>query len=104
MIVMTLDVRGTHVNNPDCPMHLAPLPSGRGWYCVDCGCEILHKRIEVESGHHDFDDLAGPLGGAVKAVHGHPPIRPDQSHGCICLHPDPNSAGQCMRCGKQTLK
>lgn len=100
MIVMTLDVRGTHVNNPDCPMRLAPLPSGRGWYCVDCGCEIVQKRIEVENYHPDYDDLADRMGGVEKAVHGRPPIMPDQSHWCICLHPDLNTAGQCMRCNK----
>lgn len=66
MYVMTLDVRATHANNPDCPMHLAPLPNGRGWYCVDCGAEIVQKRLEVESGHLDFDDLAGRLGSVVK--------------------------------------
>jgi len=84
MYVTVLDVRGTHVNNPDCPMHLAPLPNDRGWYCVDCGCEILHKRLEVESRHLDFDDLAGRMGGAVTTVHGRPPITPE----CTCNDPD----------------
>jgi len=101
VIVTVLDVRGTHVNNPDCPMHLAPLPNGRGWYCVDCGFEILQKRLEVESSHLDFGDLAGRLGGAVKDVHGRPPIMPDQSYYCVCLRPEPTTNPiLCTRCNR----
>lgn len=46
MKVVVLDVRATHINNPICPSRLAQSPSGR-WYCVDCGHDIIHKRIEV---------------------------------------------------------
>jgi hypothetical protein len=76
MQVMTLDVRATHVNNPDCPMRIAPLPRGTGWYCVDCGCEILQKRLEVEMGILDHYDLVDRMGATSKACHGRPPIRP----------------------------
>ena len=46
MVITTLDPKGTHVNNSECPMRLAQKPSGQ-WACVDCGLEILHKRLEV---------------------------------------------------------
>lgn len=100
MIVMTLDVRATHVNNPDCPMRIAPHLDGRGWYCVDCGFDILHKRVEVSEGRNlvremladktpnplgytaddysgppDTDDIARRMGGKPKQVHGRPPVR-----------------------------
>lgn len=82
MIVMTLDVRGTHVNNPDCPMRLAPLPNGRGWYCVDCGFEILQKRLmlteplqpTLDFRPGEIDGLVSRMGGVLKPCHGRPPI------------------------------
>lgn len=47
MYVVTLDVKATHANNPDCPMRLAQKPQGGAWYCVDCGFEIMQKWIKV---------------------------------------------------------
>lgn len=47
MFVMTLDVKQTHDNNPECPMHLARDPRG-DWYCMDCGRVILWKQIKVQ--------------------------------------------------------
>lgn len=85
MWVVTLDVKGTHVNNPDCPMRLAPLPDGRGWYCVDCGCEILHKRVEVEERHI----LETP-------IRGRPPIKPSWVTWEICPRCDkPKAECEC---------
>lgn len=46
MVVVALDVRGTHVNNLECSMRLIRTPAGR-WMCMDCGCEIIHKHIWV---------------------------------------------------------
>jgi hypothetical protein len=51
MYVTVLDVRGTHVNNPDCPMRIAQTPRG-GWVCLDCGFEILQKRVN----YHQFTE------------------------------------------------
>lgn len=47
MRILTLDVRATHVNNPDCPMRLVPHPDGRNWICLDCGFEIVMKWVEL---------------------------------------------------------
>lgn len=53
MMIMTLDVRATHVNNSDCPMRISLTPDGRNWMCVDCGLQILWKSIEVEEKKDD---------------------------------------------------
>lgn len=45
-VVITLDVRGTHQNRPDCPMRLIQDPHGQ-WMCFDCGLHILHQRLEL---------------------------------------------------------
>lgn len=44
--VTVLDVKGTHVRNPNCPMRLAQDPQGR-WYCVDCGFHVMWKRMRI---------------------------------------------------------
>ena len=102
MIVMTLDVRATHVNKPDCPMRIAPLPDGKGWYCVDCGCHILQKRIEVSNPlgytQENYFGIADRMGGEIKECRGRPPIKPPDH--CMCTHPESNTARVCMRCGK----
>ena len=46
--IMTLDVKKTHVRNPDCPSRISVTPDGGRWHCVDCGCEILWKRVNIE--------------------------------------------------------
>ena len=46
VILWVLDVKTTHYNNPDCPMRIASLPHG-GYYCVDCGCQIIAKKIRA---------------------------------------------------------
>ena len=46
MVIETLDPKTTHSHNPDCPSRLVQAPDGRNWMCVDCGCYILHKRVE----------------------------------------------------------
>jgi len=45
--VLTLDPKATHEGNPDCPSRLVPAPDGRNWVCIDCGCYILMKYVEV---------------------------------------------------------
>ena len=47
MLIVALDVKETHRNNMGCSMRIAQTPSGK-WVCVDCGLEILHKRIRVK--------------------------------------------------------
>lgn len=47
MVIVTLDVGGTHKNNPHCPMRIAQTPSGQ-WVCVDCGLHIIHTRIRAK--------------------------------------------------------
>ena len=56
LIVVALDVGGTHGKNTDCPMRIAQHPNGH-WYCVDCGLPILVKRIgaDTEGGALEFD-------------------------------------------------
>jgi hypothetical protein len=44
--ILTLAPKETHGQHQDCPMHLVPLPSG-GWMCLDCGCELLMKRLPL---------------------------------------------------------
>ena len=44
MIVWTLDVKATHIKNPNC--------KGQ-WYCVDCGFPILMKRIEIKKNEQE---------------------------------------------------
>ena len=44
--ILTLAPKETHGRHQDCPMHLVPLPSG-GWMCLDCGCELLMKRVPL---------------------------------------------------------
>lgn len=46
MRVLTLDSKKTHESNPDCPSRLMPNPVG-GWYCLDCGAQILCTTVEV---------------------------------------------------------
>lgn len=43
----TLDVKQTHMYNPDCPSRIIKSPRGT-WYCVDCGVEILEKTVKTE--------------------------------------------------------
>ena len=52
MIVWTLDVKATHIKNPNCKMRLAQDPKGQ-WYCVDCGFPILMKRIEIKKNEQE---------------------------------------------------
>ncbi len=56
LIVVALDVRGSHKHDPDCPMRIAQHPGGY-WYCVDCGHAITVKRIgaDTEGGALEFD-------------------------------------------------
>jgi hypothetical protein len=46
--VRSLDPRATHVNNPDCPSRLIPMPNGH-WMCIDCGFQILEKIVECSA-------------------------------------------------------
>ena len=52
MRILTLDVKGTHVNNPDCPMRLVPTPDSHNWMCLDCGFYIMQAYVEVEEKDH----------------------------------------------------
>ena len=71
MHVMTLDVRRTHENNPECPARIVQKPDG-GWMCVDCGLDILFTRINTEldrevAEYETIEDiLDGPLSEAGK--------------------------------------
>jgi predicted RNA-binding Zn-ribbon protein involved in translation (DUF1610 family) len=55
MYVMTLDVKSTHIRNPECPSRIAQQPNG-SWMCVDCGLPILHKRINTDEPPEGPDD------------------------------------------------
>lgn len=46
MFIVTLDVKSTHRNNPECPSRIAQQPNG-SWMCVDCGAPILEKHLEA---------------------------------------------------------
>ena len=47
MEIVVLDVKGTHVRNPDCKMRLMYHTANQHWYCVDCGLVIIHTRVSV---------------------------------------------------------
>lgn len=49
LTVVALDIKGSHEKNSNCPMRIAPHPSGNHWYCVDCGIAILAKRVEADT-------------------------------------------------------
>lgn len=62
MQVLFYDIRGTHVNNPDCPMRVAPSPRG-GLYCIDCGHDIIQSHVDVSEGRNLMREfLAQPEG------------------------------------------
>lgn len=42
-----LDPRGSHIDNPNCPMVL--MQDLMGWKCVSCGVGILMKGIELQA-------------------------------------------------------
>lgn len=46
--ILSLDPKGTHEHNPDCPMLLIPSADGRNWQCFNCGCYIIKRLVEVE--------------------------------------------------------
>lgn len=62
MKIMTLDLRKTHVNNPDCKMRIAQKPNG-SWYCADCGFEIVWSWVEVSEVLEDGPTKANSEGG-----------------------------------------
>lgn len=67
MYIMTLDVKRTHEGNPECPSRIVQRPD-KGWMCVDCGLDILFKRIELNRREYVAveDALDGRLSGASK--------------------------------------
>ena len=71
MEIVVLDVKGTHVSNPDCKMRLMYHTANNHWYCIDCGLTILHTRVAVMDegsfitlqewvNKHDYVTLGGP--------------------------------------------
>ena len=74
MVVVTLDVKGTHSKNPECPSRIVQKPDGN-WLCVDCGLTILQRRIvaasmleRVMDDYEDTEDVPGGLGGGIFRV------------------------------------